>query len=151
MRLAEQVQIAFVSLSAALAWIRPMPSERRLKISGLTIAMIFILCAGRFSARALGPTQSTRLRDWLPAALFLVPYWQIGNFFTGPKATVQEQMILPKRRSCGSIGWNLYGEVIYLLVYPLIPLGLNLPVSFLIDRDGRIYAKHTGRDGRHTD
>ena len=136
MRLAEQIQIAFVSLLGALAWIRPMSSERRWKVSGMTIATILIVCAARFSAHALGPTHSAILRDWLPAALFLVPYWQIGYFFNGPKASVQErlttcdrrffEMIHPRRRSLGSIGWSLYVEIVYLLVYPLIPLGLGV-------------------------
>jgi hypothetical protein len=90
MRLAEQIQVAFVSLIAALAWIRPLSRRRQMKVYSLTIVMIAIVCAGRFSTHVLGPTYSTTLRDWLPAALFLVPYWQVGNFFQGPNAMVQK-------------------------------------------------------------
>jgi len=140
MRLAEQIQIALVSLIAALAWIRPLSRRRQLKVYSLTIVMILIVCAGRFSAHALDPTHSTTLRDWLPAALFLVPYWQVGNFFKGPNAIVQErlaafdgrffEMILPAYRSSRwSSAWSLYVEGVYLLVYPLIPLGLGVLYS----------------------
>jgi putative copper export protein len=73
MPLAEQTQIAFVSLIAALAWIRPLSRKRQLKVYSLTIVMISIVCGGRFSAYSLGATQSMTFRDWLPAALFLVP------------------------------------------------------------------------------
>jgi PAP2 superfamily len=140
MRSAEQIQIAFVSLSAALAWIRPMSWGRRLKVSALTIVMIVLVFAARLSAHVLAPTHSSTLRDWLPAALFLVPYWQIGNFFKGPNAIVQGRLaafdgrffeiILPERkRSRWSTAWSLYGEVTYLMVYPLIPLGLGILYS----------------------
>jgi PAP2 superfamily len=140
MRLAEQIQIVFVSLIAALAWIRPLSRRSQLRVYSLTIVMIFIVCAGRFSAYALGPTHSTTFRDWLPAVLFLVPYWQVGNFFKGANAIVQErlaafdgrffEMIVPEHRSSRwSSAWSLYMEVVYLLVYPLIPLGLGVLYS----------------------
>jgi hypothetical protein len=86
MRLAEQIQIAFVSLIAALAGICPLSRKRQLEVYSLTIVMILIVCAGRFSAYALGPTDSTTFRDWLPAALFLVPY---GKLETSSRAQMR--------------------------------------------------------------
>jgi hypothetical protein len=41
MRLAEQIQIAFVSLIAALAGICPLSRKRQLEVYSLTIVMIF--------------------------------------------------------------------------------------------------------------
>ena len=151
MRLAEQIQIAFVCYTSALACIRPLSPRRRLNVYSLTIVMLVVVFAARFSAHALGPTHSATLRDWLPAALFLVPYWQIGNFFQGPNALIQRRLaafderffkitLLRRRRSTRwSTAWSLYGEATYLMVYPLIPLGLGILYSAGVRREADHY------------
>src|SRR5437870_737242 len=128
MRVAEQIQIAFVSIVTAVAWIRPLSLKRRLKVSALAILMIVAVIAAHSTAHFLAPVHSSVVRDWLPAALFLVPYWQIGQFFKGPNHSLQEKlvafdwtlfaMLLPERgRRRWSTAWSLYGEVVYLMVY----------------------------------
>lgn len=135
MRVAEQIQIAFVSLVAAAAWIRSLGYRRRLKVAALAAVASSAVLAARFTVHFLSPLHSAAVRDWLPAALFLVPYWQVGQFFKGPNRSLQEklaafdralfEMLLPEHaRSRSRTAWSLYVEVAYLMAYPLIPLGL---------------------------
>jgi hypothetical protein len=64
----------------------------------------------------------------------LVPYWQAGQFFTGPDAGIQkwlaqtdEKVLHVFRRiveSSENGGWARYFETAYLMCYPLVPIGL---------------------------
>lgn len=78
---------------------------------------------------------SAAIYDWLPAALLLVPYWQIGQFFTSPSQKVEERLAAFDRMLLKitfshpprNLLWpalDLYFELAYLIVYPLIPAGL---------------------------
>ena len=73
------------------------------------------------------------IRDWLPAALLLVPYWQTGQFFLEPNTKIQNRLaavdrwLLPRVATTSGtsrtwVGWSM--EVAYLFCYPLVPLGL---------------------------
>jgi membrane-associated phospholipid phosphatase len=73
------------------------------------------------------------LLDLLTVALFLIPYWQTGQFFLAPNPRAQDRLLafdrwlLPRlsRKSgtdANSIGLLL--EMAYLSCYPLVPLGL---------------------------
>jgi membrane-associated phospholipid phosphatase len=73
------------------------------------------------------------LRDWLTVGLFLVPYWQTGQFFQGPNHGIEERLLAFDRwlmpRAAGTsgtapTGLGLVLEVAYLFCYPLVPLGL---------------------------
>src|SRR5580700_1174663 len=132
MRVAEWIQIGFLPILVVAAWIRPLARRRRIRVTVfVTLAIAAILAARYF----VPPRFSSVVRDWLPAALLLVPYWQIGEFFTRPNQSVQARLttfdqsffetihIQPARTSIGPLR-ALYLELAYLMVYPLIPLGL---------------------------
>lgn len=134
MRVAELIQFVFILLLALSAWMRPLTLRRQLKVAGLAAlgsTLILVTCC---VASVISPFSSNLIRDWLPAALLLVPYWQIGQFFTAPNRTAQARLAtfdralfqaLHLQSTKASIGGlALYTELAYFLVYPLIPLGL---------------------------
>ena len=135
MRVAEWIQLIFVTLLALGAFARPLANSRRLRVIGLAIVAVAAILAARFSDRWLSPLTSSVLRDWLPAALLLVPYWQVGQFFTAPDGSMEERLaafdrrfftvlgIAPERVNLGT-AFAAYMQFAYVMVYPLIPLGL---------------------------
>jgi len=135
MRVAEWIQIAFFSILVLAAWRCPLARRRRLRVTAFAILAIGAILGSRFMLYFVPPRSSSVVRDWLPAVLLLVPYWQIGEFFTGPKQSVQARLttfdrsffktvhIEPAKTSIGPLR-GLYLELAYLMVYPLIPVGL---------------------------
>jgi membrane-associated phospholipid phosphatase len=135
MRIAEWIQIAFFSILVLAAWRCPLARRRRLRVTAFATVAIAAILAARFMFYFVPPRFSSVARDWLPAALLLVPYWQIGEFFTGPNQSVQARLatfdlsflravhIQPAKASIGPL-LAVYLELAYLMVYPLIPMGL---------------------------
>jgi PAP2 superfamily len=135
MRVAEWIEITFLSILVLAAWLRPLAQRRRLRVTGFAILAIAAILAARFAVYLVSPRLSSVVRDWLPAALLLVPYWQIGEFFTGADQSLQARLsafdvsilkalhIRPAEVSIGPL-CALYLEIAYLMVYPLIPLGV---------------------------
>jgi membrane-associated phospholipid phosphatase len=131
MRASEWIQIVFVFGIGLLAWMRPLEARRRLRIALLTIIVPVAILVARF---AFDGFARSVVRDWLPVALLLVPYWQAGQFFTGPDERIQkwlaqtdEKALHVLRRIVGSSengGWARYFETAYLMCYPLVPIGL---------------------------
>ena len=143
MRTAEWIQIGFAILLAAAAWmlalpLKPfsthsLPGRRRWNITLLAIVPVMAVTLARSTARFLPPLYVSTIRDWLTAALLLVPYWQTGQFFQAPNARIEQRLMafdrwLWPRLAAASgtartgLGWSL--EVAYLFCYPLVPLGL---------------------------
>ena len=118
-----------------LAWVRPLEIKRRLRIALLGIIVPLAIVVARFALQGFA---GSVVRDWLPAALLLIPYWQAGQFFTGPDKRIEEWLarsdekllrILERFKrifgSGGSRGWARYFESAYLMCYPLVPIGLG--------------------------
>ena len=135
MRVGEWIEIAFFSILVSAAWRRPLARRQRLRVTAFATSAIAAILAARFMYYLVPPVFSSVLRDWIPAALLLVAYWQIGEFFTEPNQSVQGSLaafdrsffravhIQPARTSIGPLG-GLYLELAYLIVYPLVPLGV---------------------------
>jgi membrane-associated phospholipid phosphatase len=134
-RIAEWVQLVFVTALALAAWLRPLDNSRRLRVMLLAIVAIVAIFAARFSERWISPLASAVLRDWLPAALLLVAYWQVGQFFTAPDSSIEVRLAAFDRRFFAMLGiaperinigraFAAYMQFAYVMVYPLIPLGL---------------------------
>jgi membrane-associated phospholipid phosphatase len=88
---------------------------------------------GRFSAAFLSPGHLSILRDCLTLALFLVPYWQAGEFFLQPNLKIQNRLLafdrwllpgIAARSGTERTAVGFLLEVAYLFCYPLVPLGL---------------------------
>jgi membrane-associated phospholipid phosphatase len=131
MRASEWIQIAFAFGIALLAWARPLGMRRRLRIALLAFIVPAAILMARYGLHGFG---GSVVRDWLPTALLLIPYWQAGQFFTGPDERIQkwlaqtdEKVMRVLQRIIGSSengGWARYFETAYLMCYPLVPIGL---------------------------
>jgi membrane-associated phospholipid phosphatase len=135
MRVAEWIQFVFFSALVLAAWICPLARRRRLRVTACATLAIAAVLAGRFLGYVVSSRFSSIVRDWIPACLLLVAYWQIGEFLAEPKRSVQARLaafdlsffeavhVQPAKVSVGPLG-AFYLELAYLMVYPLIPLGV---------------------------
>jgi len=135
MRPAEWINIVFFSLFVALAWIRKLPSQQRTKAARIGGAGAGLTLAALYLRRILPALTVSVIRDWLPAPLLLLAYWQTGAFVEAPNKGFQRKLgdlDLKLLRGCahvdhgGSIAVQNYFEFSYLLCYPLVPLGLGV-------------------------
>ena len=138
MRTSEWIQIGFAVILAAAAWVQalsrhPLPVRRRWNITLLAIVPICAVELARSTAIFLPPLYVSILRDWLTVGLFLVPYWQTGQFFQAPNHRIEERLLafdhwlMPRTAETSGTartGFGLILELSYLFCYPLVPLGL---------------------------
>ena len=137
MRAAEFINLAFFLFLIALAWGRALILNRRAKVTAVGLGIIGLVSSAQFLDRFFNPLTSSVIRDWLPAALFLVAYWTAGLFFTIPSEKLQNGLMQFDRKVLGwlrelradtsfspSIAACL--ELAYLLCYPLLPCGVGV-------------------------
>lgn len=139
MRTSEWIQGGFAVVFAVAAWgttltSQPLPMRRRWIVTGLAGFGVFVLALTHLFARLLSADGFLILLDCVTVALFLVPYWQTGQFFLGPDPAMQKRLLAFDHRLMpristrsgtrrGTIGFVL--EMAYLSCYPLVPLGLT--------------------------
>jgi hypothetical protein len=124
----ERFNSLFLLFFAGLAWVRPLPLNRRIRIGAIGLCGVSLIAG---AARIGGP-----LRDWLPSLILLMVYWQAGGFFSGPDDRLQSRLLALDHKALRStflrtawpVGRNvgIYLEVCYLFCYPLVPLGIGL-------------------------
>ena len=129
------IQAVFVILLAGVAWFRPLARKRKLITSALAVSAVGAIVLEQYSTLWLNPLAASVVRDWLPVVLLLFPYWQVGQFFTSADSDVEKRLamfdhalfrafgITPAETSL-SPATGVYLELAYVMVYPLIPLGL---------------------------
>lgn len=129
MRPQEWTHIGVVCALALLSLIRPIAARRRTNVILLAGVAVAAILAARFWA---GGMASRIMRDWLPAALLLIPYWQAGQFFLGPDAALQDRLLasdarlferFPRLAESRASFWARYFEFAYMICYPVVPLG----------------------------
>jgi hypothetical protein len=137
MRAAELIHIVVFCFFVSLAWIRALPLRRRAKVTGIGIAGLgATLTAWWLLPRLLPALAASVVRDWLPAALVLLVYWQAGEFFMKVNQRLEDRleqidarMVAPlfrclSRRRAGM--WiAAWLELAYLLCYPMIPMSMG--------------------------
>jgi hypothetical protein len=122
-------------LLAIAAPLRQLERRRQHRVALLALLAISAISIGKFSERWIGPYSASILWDWLPGALMLIPYWQVGVFFVAPDHAMEERLSafdhnvfqwLRTRPAETRIPRLIvaYLELAYFLVYPLIPLGV---------------------------
>lgn len=132
---ASWIQAAFVVLLAAIAWLRPLGRKRQVITSALAVIAIGAIVFASYSSRWVSPLAASTLRDWLPVVLMLFPYWQVGQFFAGADPVAERRLAFFDRAFFRALGiapaktpigpaTGAYLELAYVMVYPLIPLGL---------------------------
>lgn len=144
MRTTEWIQLGFAVVFALAAWVsaftsRPLPLRRRWIVTALAAVAILLIAATHAARPHLSDDRFAILLDAITVALFLVPYWQTGQFFLGPNVKMQstllaiDQRLLPRASATSGTGRNLIGhllEMAYLSCYPLVPLGLTAVYAF---------------------
>jgi len=129
---------------AVLAWVLPLPYDRRIRSWAIGAAGSAACVLAALSGNVLPNQASIALRDWLPVPLLLVAYHQAGQLFTKPWHRFQSMLWRLDQRMLGRLAagpgkvkWNPflsgYFEVAYAVCYPLIPAAL-----------GALYLLHLG-------
>lgn len=149
MRGSEWIQGGFAVLFCVAAWMtgwtsRPLPVRRRWTVTGLAVLAVAVLVTTQLSARVLSPETFAVVLDFVTMALFLVPYWQTGQFFLGPNKEIQHRLteidhwLLHDFSGKSGTDANAVGlllEMAYLSCYPLVPVAvLTVYLAGLRDR-----------------
>ena len=138
MRISEWIQTFYPLLLALAAWItaltrHPLPRNRQWTITALAAVAVVVVYVALAICAHLPRDAASVIRDWLPVPLFLIPYWQTGQFFVRPNAVVEHHLLAIDERLLPGIankpgtdrtGIGLFLEMAYLFCYPLVPLGL---------------------------
>jgi hypothetical protein len=133
MRTSEWIQGGFATVVAMAAWIVPLALRRRWIITKLALFAVAGISLARLLAHFLAPVQGSILRDWLPVVITLIPYWQTGQFFTGPNEKIQTWLVVSDQwffTLLSRTGWTLGRaarlsmEWAYSMCYPIVPIGL---------------------------
>jgi hypothetical protein len=133
MRTSEWIQIGFALTLAVAAWIAPLPPRRRWAITAFAAIAIVVLSLALVLCAHLSAEIADVIRDWLTVPLFLIPYWQTGQFFLRSNHAIErrllafDQQLIPGIAATSGTGRTRIGlilEMAYLSCYPLVPLGL---------------------------
>lgn len=144
MRTTEWIQLGFAMVFTLAAWAtafasRPLPLRQRWIVTALAAFAAVVIAAIHTIRPSLSADQFAVFLDAITVALFLVPYWQTGQFFLGPNQKAQarllaiDQRLLPRASATSGTGRNPIGlllEMAYLSCYPLVPLGLTAVYAF---------------------
>lgn len=137
MRAAEWIHAVVFSFFGVLAWLAALTGRRRATVTGIAAVGLGATLTGAFLLpRLLPPVSASAVRDWLPAALVLLVYWQTGQFFVridqrfqDRLERVDERIVAPlldwlsRRRARKWIAAWL--ELGYVFCYPMIPMSFG--------------------------
>ncbi len=127
----EAISLACFGFFTILSLFRRMARPQRWRAIALGAAAIVLTLAS-----AASPGNGGRIfRDWLPALLVLMLYWQAGQLLREPNRRLQrwlesfddKHLRAVLDSYAASRGWvHAYLEFAYLLCYPLVPLGVGI-------------------------
>jgi hypothetical protein len=137
MRTAEWINLVFFSFFIVVSWLRPLTTRARIAITVIGAIGIILIVVAQFTDRLLSSFSVSVVRDWLPAALLPMIYWQAGCFAGKLNDTFQRTLQKLDNRFLGqwipslttqhSYRWIFkFLELAYLSCYPLVPLGLGV-------------------------
>jgi membrane-associated phospholipid phosphatase len=137
MRIAEWINLVFFSFFVIVSWLRPLTSQRRIEIVVIGIAGIVLILAAQLGQRILPSLTVSVVRDWLPAALMPMAYWQAGRFSSRVNVSFQtrlqrldEKLLrgrVPNQAVKPGFRWIAASlELAYLSCYALVPMGLGV-------------------------
>src|SRR5258707_8142646 len=135
MRTAEWINLVFFSFFIIVSWLRPLTSQRRIAIAAIGATGIGLIVAAQLVHWLLPTFAVSVTRDWLPAALMPMVYWQAGRFSSRVNESFQTRLQrlddkwigswMPSLAAKPSYQWVAVSlELAYLSCYPLVPMGL---------------------------
>lgn len=137
MRTTEWINLVFFSFFVIAAWLRPLTRRRRMVIMAIGTTGIILIVAAQLAHLFLPPFAVSVARDWLPAALMPMVYWQAGRFSSRVNESFQTRLQRLDDNLLGSWMQNLAAkpvyrwvaaslELAYLSCYVLVPMGLGV-------------------------
>jgi len=124
-RSSEWVSFVYFAALTAIAWLRPLPSARRVQITAIGLLSSVAVVAG---ARLAPPA----VRDWMPPLVILAGYFLSGRFFVNPSPSFEAWLIAWDRRLLGDPATRFahwprallaYLEIVYMGCVVLVPAG----------------------------
>jgi hypothetical protein len=135
-RTAEWINLIAFSLFAMLAFVLPLRARQRMKAAVIGAGGIALTLTPVLALSRLPGINTSVIRDWLPAPLMLMVYWQVGCLLREPNPALQAALerfdlrittIAERYRLNRAGAWMAsYLETAYLLCYPLVPLGIGV-------------------------
>ena len=140
MRSSEVVAFVYFAALTALAWLRPLPADRRRQITTIGVAMSAVVFT-------IGHHAPNVVRDWAPGVSIIVGYYLSGRFFVQASETLEDWLMAWDRRLLGDpttrfARWPppvlAYLEIVYVTCFLLVPAGAAVLVltghASLVDR-----------------
>jgi hypothetical protein len=134
MRKAEWVTLTAFSFFIIASWLRPLTNQRRIVIAAIGAIGLLLIGAIQFADQFLPQVAGAVIRDWLPAVLMPMVYWQSGWFTSRVNVSFQQRLQqLDRKLLSGWLGilakpsyrWIVvFLELAYLSCYVLVPMGL---------------------------
>ena len=145
MRTAEWITLIFFSFFILVSWLRSLKRRARIAVAAIGATGVILIMCAQLAHRFLAPIAVSVARDWLPAMLLPMMYWQAGCFAVTPNDSFQRALQKLDDRLLGNwmkslttklrYRWIFTSlELAYLACYLLVPLGL-----------GVLYLTHTRR------
>lgn len=137
MRTAEWINLVLFSFFVIASWFRPLTGRARIATSAIGVIGIGLIIAAQFAHQVLPPFAVSVARDWLPAPLMPMVYWQAGRCSVRLNESFQKKLHRVEGKWLGALlqslavkrsyGWISSGlELAYLSCYVLVPLGLGV-------------------------
>ena len=125
MRSSEWVSFVYFAALTAIAWLRPLPTARRIQITAIgLLSSVAVVTGARLAAPAV--------RDWMPPLVILAGYFLSGRFFVNPSPSFEAWLIGWDRRLLGDPAARFahwprallaYLEIVYMGCVVLVPAG----------------------------
>jgi hypothetical protein len=137
MRKAEWISLVAFSFFIFASWLRPLTNQRRMAIVAIGAIGLILITAIQFADQFLPRFAALVARDWLPAALMPMVYWQAGCFSGRVNKSFQTRLQrldkkllsgwMPSLAAKPRYRWVAASlELAYLSCYVLVPLGLGV-------------------------
>ena len=137
MRIAEWINLVFFSFFVIVSWLQTLTGRRRIAIVAIGTTGIVLIMAAQLAYLFLPPFAVSVARDWLPAVLMPMVYWQAGRFASSLNENFQTRLQKLDQKLLGTLTQSLARrrsfiwisaclEVAYLSCYVLVPLGLGV-------------------------
>lgn len=134
---AEWMSLIAFSFFIVASWFRVLSNQRRVAIAVIGAIGIFLILSVQFAGRLVSPFAVSVVRNWLPAALMPMVYWQAGWFSSRVNKSFQAQLQRLDQTLLGSwmgtlaarpgLRWVAASlELAYISCYVLVPMGLGV-------------------------
>ena len=135
MRKVDLISLTAFSFFIIASWLRPLTNHRRIAIAVNGATGLLLITTVQFADQLLPPFAVSLIRDWLPALLMPMVYWQAGWFSGRVNKNFQMRLQRLDQKLLGNWMWTMAAkssyrrvaaslELAYVSCYVLVPMGL---------------------------